>query len=171
MAGDNPFSEWLELQLELQRDAFIDPRTLWDQEEERSRFLLWNAFAACDEVHEAMQEVGWKPWASSRHLNNESFLEELVDALHFLANMVLAAAINEHEDPKVLAKILWLKYQAKVEKNIQRQLEGYDGVQGKCPVCKRETYQLGDGSGVVVEMCRIHGKVRDVTRVQSPDDH
>jgi dUTPase len=171
MADDSPFAAWIELQLELQRDAFVDPRTLWDRPEERSAFILWNAFAACDEIHEAMQECGWKPWATSRHLNTEEFLEELVDALHFIANMVLAAAINQHEDPKVLAKILWLKYQAKVEKNLQRQLEGYDGVQGKCPACKRQTYEIRDDSGVVTEMCRIHGRIVNVTRVQSPEHH
>jgi hypothetical protein len=142
MAEGNPFSEWLELQLELQRDVFDDPRVIAEDDQWRSSFMLWNAWAATDEIHEAMREVGWKPWATSRHLNSEAFIEELADAMHFIGNLTLACAINRHEDPKTLALMLWSKYQDKVEENIRRQREGYDG-----------------------------RKVTDVTRFQSPDDH
>ena len=149
--ADNPFQAWLELQLELQVEAFhADPRFLSDSPEDRAQFVLWNAFAATDEIHEAMQEIGWKPWASSRHLNSEEFLGELVDALHFIGNMILAAAVNQHETPETLARILWSKYQDKVQINIDRQLVGYDGVKNKCPICRRE---LAKGA------CFIHGDV------------
>ena len=167
MEDGNPFSAWLELQLELQRDVFVDPRIFSEDEEGRADFLIWNAFAATDELHEAMQEVGWKPWASSRHLNSEEFLEEIVDALHFIGNMVLAASINRHEDPKVLAVMLWQKYQQKAEKNMQRQLLGYDGVTGKCPVCKREMLEIYNDSGVVAYNCPQHGRVESGQSVQS----
>jgi hypothetical protein len=135
-AESNPFEAWLKLQLELQCTSFVDPRTL--TAEERATFLTWNAFAAEDEIHEAMQEVGWKPWATSRHMNTAEFLGEIVDALHFLGNMILTASINQHEDPKVLAQMLWSGYQAKVQVNMERQQNEYDGVSTKCPICKRE---------------------------------
>ena len=145
---DNPFEAWLELQLKLQVKAFgNDPRSL--DPEARAGFLVWNAFAAEDEIHEAMQEVGWKPWASSRHINNAAFLDELVDALHFIGNMILAAAIEEKTPPWELAEVIWNKYQAKVQVNIDRQREGYDGVKNKCPICKRELKGL--------QWCLEHG--------------
>lgn len=138
MTESNPFSAWIALQLELQRTMFKDPRDIEDPDE-RASFLIWNAFAATDELHEAMQEVGWKPWATSRHLNSEEFLDELVDALHFIANMVLVASINKFEEPETLGILLWEKYKQKVKINMERQIAGYDGITGKCPICKRAT--------------------------------
>jgi hypothetical protein len=149
----NPFQQWLELQLELQVLAFnSDPRELCESPNLRAEFMIWNAFAAEDELHEAMQEIGWKPWASSRHLDDEAFLGEIVDALHFIGNMVLACAINRFETPEVLSKMLWMKYQEKVKVNIDRQREGYDGVKDKCPSCKRELIDRDNK-----KYCKIHG--------------
>lgn len=154
MTTGNPFEAWLNLQLMLQQEVFVDPRIFADDEEGRADFMTWNHSAAIIELGEAMQEVGWKPWATSRHLNSEEFLGEIVDALHFIGNMVLAAAINRHELPETLAKMLWMKYQEKVDKNIQRQLLGYDGVSTKCPICKRE---------MTDNLCPQHGYVQRET--------
>lgn len=104
-----------------------DPTTLDD--EERAEFIRWNVLALEDELHEALQEVGWKPWATSRHLNRDAFKGELVDAYHFFMNLMLAADIDADEFLEA--------YQAKRTKNAKRQAEGYDGVTGKCPHCKR----------------------------------
>ena len=156
---DNPFENWLRLQLQLQINAYDqDPRAL--EGEARTGFLLWNSFAATDEIHEAMQEVGWKPWASSRHVNEDLMLGELVDALHFVGNMVLAAAGQSKESPEQLASKLWRMYQAKVQVNLQRQVDGYDGIKDKCPICKREL--IGKP-----RMCAEHGEVS--ASIQSPD--
>jgi hypothetical protein len=121
----NPFHAWLALQLELQKQVFRDPRGM--EPEDRANFMIWNAFAAEDELHEAMQEVGWKPWATSRHLHDTAFIKEIVDALHFIGNMILAAAESSHQTPEQLAVRVWTEYQNKVQVNIQRQLDGYDG--------------------------------------------
>lgn len=104
-----------------------DPRGLED--EERAEFIRWNVLALEDELHEALAEVGWKPWATSRHLNREEFKGELVDALHFYMNLLLAADITAEE--------LLEAYQVKRTKNAKRQADGYDGVTGKCPRCMR----------------------------------
>jgi hypothetical protein len=146
-----PFEEWLKLQLQLQVYTYQqDPREL--EGKDCTDFLMWNAFAATDELHEAMQEIGWKPWASSRHVNSELFLEEVVDALHFIGNMVLAAAMDRRETPEQLAKILWVMYTKKLKINADRQVQGYDGLKGKCPTCRRVLF----GSP---QRCVEHGMV------------
>lgn len=81
------------------------------------------------ELQEALDEMGWKPWASSRHFNTEAVQNELVDAWHFFMCLMLLAGM----DPE----LLWQKYQEKIKINIRRQTEGYDGVKEKCPRCKR----------------------------------
>jgi len=158
---DNPFHQWLELTLTLQREAFSqDPRQIGQDEELRAEYVLWNAFAACDEIHEAMQEVGWKPWATSRHMNNDAFLGEIVDALHFVGNMILAAAERRDESPYSLATKVWAIYQTKADVNLQRQLEGYDGVKTKCPNCHRELVKrTSDNDPVTVYECPEHGVI------------
>jgi dimeric dUTPase (all-alpha-NTP-PPase superfamily) len=117
-----------ERQKKLQEESFgIDFTDLSD--EERSQFIKDMVLAATDELHEALAEVGWKPWASSRHINREAFVGELVDVLHFIVNLWLAVGATPEEVEQ--------RYQEKAEKNAKRQKEGYDGVWGKCPVCKR----------------------------------
>lgn len=105
----------------------VSPKDL--NEDDRAHFISWNTLALTDELHEALGEVGWKPWASSRHLNREAFKGELVDSLHFFMNLLLAANIDADE--------LLNDYQKKRQKNIKRQEDGYDGVTEKCPGCKR----------------------------------
>lgn len=167
--ANNPFQTWLELQLKLQQEVFVDPRHIED-EEMRSEFLLWNAFAATDEIHEAMQEVGWKPWATSRHLNNAAFIGEIVDALHFIGNMILTAAESRDETPESLASKVWSEYQNKVQKNIQRQLWGYDGVSDKCPKCHRELVRRYDVIGTYIG-CLEHGRVGNGPGIPSTEHH
>lgn len=101
-------------------------------------FMRWNAFALDDEVHEALAEVGWKPWATSRHVNHPEFMREMVDAWHFFLNMLLAGAGASGCSIWEMATQFENYYIEKNQKNLQRQLDGYDGVSTKCPVCKRE---------------------------------
>jgi DNA-directed RNA polymerase subunit M/transcription elongation factor TFIIS len=103
--------------------------------EARAEFIRWNVLALEDELHEALGEVGWKPWATSRHLNREAYKKELVDALHFFTNLCLAAGITADE--------LVNDYFKKAEVNAQRQVDGYDGVTTKCPGCRRELDRIG----------------------------
>lgn len=85
--------------------------------------------ALVDELHEALNEIGWKPWASSQHFNQEAVKGELVDAFHFFMNLCMIAQVTPDD--------LIQGYINKSAKNIQRQEDGYDGVSTKCPGCGR----------------------------------
>lgn len=98
-------------------------------EEEAIEFIRWNILALTDELHEALAEVGWKPWATSRHINREAFVGELIDAWHFLMNLLLVVGVDADE--------LGEKYLLKQKRNVERQLREYDGISGKCQSCKR----------------------------------
>lgn len=118
--------------LKAQRDLQIkmgqaDPMKM--NEEERALFIKDMVLASTDELHELLAEVGWKPWATSRHVNRDAAVGELIDLLHFVLNIGLALNVTGEE--------LYLKYMAKRQKNIKRQEEGYDGVTTKCPGCGR----------------------------------
>jgi dimeric dUTPase (all-alpha-NTP-PPase superfamily) len=118
----------LDNQKALQKKSYgIDVSTL--SAEDRATYIRDMSLALTDELHEALNEVGWKPWATSRHLNRAAYASELIDVLHFWCNLVLAADLSEQD-------ILDL-YFAKAEKNAKRQLAGYDGVTDKCRTCGR----------------------------------
>lgn len=115
-----------------QRDLQIkmgqpDPRTM--SEEQKALFIKDMVLAATDELHELLAEVGWKPWATSRHVNRDAAVGEWIDLLHFVLNLGLALNLTGEE--------VFLKYMSKRQKNIKRQEEGYDGVTTKCPGCGR----------------------------------
>ena len=97
--------------------------------EERMAAIRDNVLACTDELHEAMTETGWKPWATSNHLNVEAFHSEMVDAWHFFMNLMLHSGMTADD--------LYQGYVKKNAKNIKRQADGYDGVSTKCPVCHR----------------------------------
>lgn len=127
------FLALLAKQDELQRETFgFDFQRMTDAE--RMEYLRWNMLALSDELHEAMQETGWKPWASSDHLNLEPYVGELVDAFHFFMNLLLATGVR----PEALAQRFTEMYLAKWQRNVERQAEGYTGVKEKCPGCARD---------------------------------
>lgn len=96
---------------------------------ERMDAILLNVTACTDELHEALGETGWKPWATSNHLNREEFHAELVDAWHFFMNLMLHSGMTADD--------LYHGYIKKNASNLKRQAEGYDGVSTKCPGCHR----------------------------------
>jgi hypothetical protein len=116
-------------------------------------YIRWNVLALNDELHEALAETGWKPWASSNHFNRVEYTRELVDALHFLLNLMLVAGYEPHE---IVSMYLY-----KSQKNARRQENGYDGIQDKCPSCRREvdgpdeTYQRQGPADVTNYFCNI----------------
>jgi hypothetical protein len=121
------FTSWLSSTLELQVKSYgQDPGELTGPE--LMEFIRWNVLAATDELHEALQETGWKPWATSSHLNRDEFIGEMVDALHFIANLLCAAKCSGEE--------LGQRYIAKQRRNAERQEVGYTGLE-KCPTCRR----------------------------------
>lgn len=111
--------------------------------ERRAEFVRWNVLALEDELHEALQEMGWKPWATSRHLNAELMLKEMVDAWHFFMNILLAICSEEGWSQDELLDRFTKLYIIKNEINLQRQEEGYDGVAGKCSQCHRDLKEVG----------------------------
>lgn len=129
-----------------------DPMEL--EGDERADFMRWNAFALDDEIHEALAEVGWKPWATKRHVNHPQFMQEMVDAWHFFLNLLLAGAGAAGLTIKDMATMFENYYLEKNAKNLQRQIEGYDGVKDKCPVCKRELDGL---PSIQAEVCLPSG--------------
>lgn len=121
-------SQALAAQYELQKKSFgNDPKALSD--EEKLEWIRWNMLALMDELHEALAETGWKPWAKSKHINRDAYVSELVDAFHFLMNLMLIVDCSAEE--------FLAKYFEKRGINADRQAAGYDGVTGKCPNCKR----------------------------------
>lgn len=114
-------------QLDLQKNVYgVNPSELSDVD--KMEFIRSMILACTDELHEALNETGWKPWATSNHINDEAFKNELVDAWHFMMNLMLVIDMNATE--------LYKRYLAKRAKNIKRQEDGYDGLD-KCPLCKR----------------------------------
>src|ERR1035437_7080774 len=168
--SSNPFEAWLHLQRKLQITAFdVDPVALVG--DARAQYATWNAYALVHELSETMDEIGWKPWATSRHLNREAFIGEVVDVLHFVGNLLLLAAENEDSSLEQFGRVInvskladdvWERYCMKHEKNIRRQHEGYDGVEGKCTKCGRELPRIqipalgGDLDAWVYGGCPVH---------------
>lgn len=122
--------EMFELQGDLQKNTYgMHPTDITDPEE-RIQFLKDMNLALQDELHEFLAESGWKPWATSRHVNEEAAKGELVDAFHFFMNLCMGVGMTPDE--------LFTRYKAKRLKNIKRQVEGnYDGIAGKCANCHR----------------------------------
>lgn len=121
-------SAMFDAQRKLQVEAYgADPGSLGTTE--RIQFIKDMVYALEDELHEFTGEIGWKPWATSKHIYQEAAQGELVDAFHFFMNLCMAVNL----DPDALYE----KYMAKRQRNIERQQAGYDGVSGKCPRCKR----------------------------------
>lgn len=65
----------------------------WMSDDQRIDYVRWNILALTDELHEALAETKWKPWAPARRydqaVDNDKFGGELVDAMHFLINLFL----------------------------------------------------------------------------------
>lgn len=105
-------------QRQLQVERFTDPARM--NRTEAIEFIRWNVLALEDELHEALQEVGWKPWSTSVHLNRTEYVGELVDALHFLVNLFLVVGADAQE--------VYDRYVVKNRTNHRRQESGYSGV-------------------------------------------
>lgn len=135
-------------QLKLQQETYgIDPLVLEGQE--RIDFIMWNVYALEDELHELTGEIGWKPWATSEHVNESPAFGEWIDALHFFVNILLAISPRPGTDVldetvvDALTVAVLERYQAKRAVNAQRQVDGYDGVSSKCRSCKRDLDEVG----------------------------
>jgi hypothetical protein len=123
----------LDSQRELQKRILgVDPATL--DNDARINNIKMNSFALMAELFEAVNEIGWKEWATSRHINRKEFCGELVDVWHFLMNMMIAVDMD--------ADALFDGYNEKRIRNHARQENGYDGVSGKCSACHRDLEEI-----------------------------
>lgn len=129
---DDAFTAQRALQIE---SYGSDPGAL--PKDEAIEFIRWNILALEDELHEALGEVGWKPWATSSHINIRPYKGELVDAFHFFMNLCLVVGMTGDE--------LLELYLEKRAINARRQEQGYDGVSEKCPKCHRALDDPGAG--------------------------
>lgn len=130
MSAGLMFDEWLLSTRILQRMSFgTDPATL--EGAALAEYIRWNTLAAHAELTEALDEVDWKPWTVTEDgfRNRDAFVVELVDVMHFVANMFVAARCSDAELTEI--------YEAKQQKNRDRMAtKKYDG-RNKCPQCHR----------------------------------
>lgn len=143
----------IDLQEALQVKAYDgSPRELLDDRSPNEdvpkgvEFITWNVLALEDELHELLGETSWKPWAKGDFVDIPAAKSELIDALHFLLNLMVVLDMTASE-------VIYL-YEQKRLKNIKRQEDGYDGVSTKCPGCGRAL----DDTAVA---CRRGGAVVD----------
>jgi hypothetical protein len=120
--------ETFESQADLQRALNNHPETMEDPEE-LIQYIKDMTYALEDELHEMTGEIGWKPWATSRHVNREGVKSELVDAFQFFMNLCFAVGMTADE--------LMIRHGNKLETNFKRIQDGYDGVSSKCLWCGR----------------------------------
>ena len=121
------FEDWLSQTKELQEQYFghnLPKQTIKDQVE----WAKENHIAAMDELHEALGEISWKPWATAEFLNREAYIGEIVDALHFIGNMLAGVGCTDEE--------LSDAYLEKMERNRARRAGEYTGLD-KCVTCDR----------------------------------
>jgi len=126
-------AEMFELQSKLQFQSYgrVPQRMLPG---ERIQYVKDMVLAATVELGEALDETQWKPWAlGSNRINVDAYVGELVDAWHFLMNLLLATGLT----PEAAADRLYEGYLTKRGVNERRAAEGYDAVSTKCPRCKR----------------------------------
>lgn len=126
---DPMFSGLYVLQRDFQALLHGDELPIDMEDIDRMDYIRTQALALTDELHEALAETGWKPWATSNHINRDAYMGELADVFIFFMNLMIAGDITPTE--------LMTVVKAKQIKNRKRQDDGYDGVTTKCPGCKR----------------------------------
>jgi dUTPase len=110
--------KWLESTHELQTKTYrYDFGEIAVDPEQLSYYLLWNFFAANQELAEAAVEFSWKPWAiDDPFVNTERILNEIVDINHFLGNVLVVLGISDKQYEAA--------YRAKQDKNRRRAVSG-----------------------------------------------
>lgn len=89
--GANVSANWdgiLQRQLNKQRHVGQNPRTM--DRDQLAEYVRLNVLCAIKELTEVLDEIGWKPWATSQHFNREKFAREIADVQMFLDNLKLA---------------------------------------------------------------------------------
>lgn len=147
------FGEWLEETAKLQLEAYGNDLHALEGFDLRY-YLTWNHSAAVAEMTEMLEETRWKPWDSTDLEKDpivpdkRAFAKEAVDALHFIANMLVAGGVTGEELNEL--------YKEKMAVNRERQLRkgGYQSKAGvdKCKICRRSFDDVGK-SEVIESTC------------------
>jgi hypothetical protein len=103
----------------------------------RIDFIRWNVLAAIHELGEALDEVGWKPWGTSRHFNRDAYMRELADVQLFLDNLLLTAVLDGQSSSDLGEEFDAICLE-KIENSERRQRDGYHGFAEKCDKCARD---------------------------------
>ena len=135
------FGELLQAQLDLQfaippKDR--DVRELSD--DDRAEFMTWNSWALADELHEAMAEVGWKPWSTDRSIDHRRFMGEMADALHFFLNLLIVGSGVKNMDE--LGWMFERAYMTKRDTNFARHQDSDYSGKEKCGHCHRDLKEV-----------------------------
>ena len=80
-------------------------------------FILLSFVGVITEACEALEQTPWKPWKESMTYNQRAFQEELIDLLHFVLNLFLAASMEPQDVYKM--------FKQKHVKNMKRNERGY----------------------------------------------
>ncbi len=90
---------WLASTVDLQREAFGFTWTGDEPAGQVAASLKDNLLAAAVELTgEVPREFHWKYWSHTEpFVNRDRVLEELVDVLHFIANMLIAIGVDDDE--------------------------------------------------------------------------
>jgi NTP pyrophosphatase (non-canonical NTP hydrolase) len=101
-------------------------------------YIRWNILALEDELHEALGETYWKPWADMPpgFKDKNRYIGEIADVMHHLINLCLAAGMSSDD--------LMAAFEKKNRRNHERIEEGYTGT-NKCdgPDCGRALDEPG----------------------------
>lgn len=119
--------QMMDLQIALQLELGTDITKM--SSTELMAFVREQMLACTDELHEALQETGWKTWAKNPHINYDAFRAELIDTWQFLMNLMWVAGMTP--------EMLYVGHAKKVTQNLERNAAKYDGVSTKCPRCRR----------------------------------
>lgn len=140
--------EWLMKTRVLQRTSFnVDPTRLVG--EARDEYIRWNTLAAVKELMETLDETSWKPWVDYDKFNRNEYVGELVDVLHFVANLLVTANCSDAE--------LAARYNGKMQVNAKRQADGYTD-DGKCVECKAKFADTG--RQIYTDLCVLCAELR-----------
>jgi phosphoribosyl-ATP pyrophosphohydrolase len=140
-------AEMFTRQAALQRYSYnVNFKEMSVEVEDRAEYVRMNTLAGIVELTEALNETGWKTWATNRDYDATKVISEIVDAWHFMMNIMLASGI----EPETLASLFFDKYVVKNRRNAERQEEGYDGVSTKCPHCSRALDDVGVNQGRIL---------------------
>jgi hypothetical protein len=131
------FGKWLEKTKQLQVDVYGADYAIFhsdgpDDLNELIEYIRWNMLAIDDELAEVRQAISWKPWQHDEpYADRKEIVKECVDVLHFVANILCAAGATDEE--------LDLEYLTKMQKNADRQRDGYKVLDSgmKCTKCTR----------------------------------